>query len=177
MNLRLQFKKNIGYLIFTLLLSVVGLCCSPDRAQASVGVTFSWKSDPAVELEGYRLYYGKKSRFARNQSGNERYDYFFDLSAMALCSTDRNSPGCERIDGSKVDCTDIESDNPQCIVKGLPSGLNYFAITAYSDTVESWYSVELAGVLDKNGNLISIKAVSADKLAHLDAVYNLLLEK
>lgn len=175
MNLRLQCKRNFGFILSVLLFLVVGFCCSPDNALASRGVTFSWQGDQTTGLEGYRLYYGKKSRFAGNQPGDKKYDYFLDLSAMAQCSTDRTSPECQSLDTDMVSCSDLESEKPTCVVKGLPHGLNYFAVTAYGDTAESGYSDELTGVLDKNGNLLSLSLSPSKRYAHLDATYNLLL--
>lgn len=149
-----------------MLFLVAGFCCFPAKAMASKGVTFTWQRDVADDLEGYRLYYGKKSR---------SYDYFVDLGEMAHCSTDRDHPGCEALDVTELSCVDMDSENPRCLVKGLPGGLNYFALTAYNDRVESAYSIELKGELDKDGNLVSLKPAVVRKYAHLDATYNLLL--
>lgn len=174
MNFRLQNNREYGCTFFIILLITFGFCCTPEVAMASRGVTFSWHVDQG-NLEGYRLYYGKKSRYYSRQPGSESYEYYVDLVEMAHCSTDRDDPRCEALGAEEVSCTNIDSDNPKCVVKGLPGGLSYFAVTAYNDKGESGYSDELTGVLDKDGNLVSLQLEPVRKYAHLDAAYDLLL--
>lgn len=175
MDLQLQCNRNYGHFFLVLFIAMVGFCCSPETALASRGVIFSWEGDTTAELEGYRLYYGKESRFEMNQPEFEEYDYFLDLTAMARCSTNRSRPGCQTMDTDNISCSDLESATPKCVIKGLPGGLNYFAITAYSNTIESGYSTEITGVLDRKGNLIGLRPVPARSYAHLKATYDLLL--
>lgn len=142
----------VGILLVIIFLSPV---------QAAKGITFSWSANPVEdEVVGYRLYYGKDSRFT---GGN--YDRYIDFTSLESCPADTNGYGCEPLAANAVSCEDLFRESPKCTVNGLSGGL-YFAMTAYTSQEESDYTNELKS--DDN-------SAPSQKVAVLQQIYSLLL--
>ncbi len=133
-------------LILLVLLSTVAL------AQEKTGqVTFAWDAnDPKDEVIGYKIYYGKQSRFDEN----------LDPEARTVELAKKNCGGNQEcIDSWHNYCTDpkdqmcdydwfdydtkIDVENVLEYTITLPAGKYFFAATAYDKTLESKFSIEL----------------------------------
>ena len=157
---RINRIYNPTVFIFTAIIMI--LYCQPAMAKVSKDITFKWNANPTSEdIVGYRLYYGKKSRF--NSSGtlksNFQYDYCVDFAELVRCSGS-NYSSCVDLGSAQLDCENLYSETPKCTLKNI-QGYKYFSLTAYNNQDESGFTKEL--------NLVN------HSISTLTAVYNVLL--
>lgn len=117
-------------------------------------ISFKWLSNPPEDnIIGYRLYYGKSSRFNANGStkSNFSYDYYIDFKDSLRCKTDGST--CEYLDPNELNCQNLQASSPSCTLAQL-TGTLYFSLTACSDRLESGYTHELKAVPGSNLNCI-----------------------
>ncbi len=128
---------------------------SPVIAATGKNVSFQWQSNPTSEnVVGYKLYYGKNSRFyvSGNQKPSFKYEYCVDFTERTRCSG-ANYSNCEDLGPAKLYCENLYTQTPKCTLKNI-YGNNYFALTAYNNNMESGFTHELKMI-----NAVSLSAV------------------
>jgi len=130
-----KLSTVFGFILsFYCLISCLGL------QKVEAAVTFTWLASPSQdEIVGYRLYYGKKSRWVAG-----KYEKYIDFTSMQTCSTAGDGSDCLPLPAGSVSCQDLFRDAPRCTVKHLDNRF-YFALTAYNNNYESEYSSEISG--------------------------------
>jgi hypothetical protein len=117
----------------------------PISAHALKQISFSWQANPPEEyVLGYRLYYGKSSRFTSDgvPKANFSYEYYIDLFQSERCTA--TGSWCEPLDTTELQCDGQQSETPRCTLFNLQDQRLFFALTAYSAETESGYTQELS---------------------------------
>lgn len=144
-----QKKTNISSTLKVLLvlsnviLSVL-LLTNTSFASTQSTIAFKWKANPSKEnIRGYKLYYGKKSRYYGSgvKKTNFQYDYCVDFNEQVRCSG-KNFKNCVRLGSAQLDCDNLHSTSPICRIK-KSSDYKFFTLTAYNHKGESEFTQEL----------------------------------
>lgn len=149
-NIRSISKKNSIPFIFislgTLITLLFLLNAGKANASQDATLTFNWQANSAAEgVEGYRLYYGSKSRYNNNGSLKKDfdYDYFVDFNDGLECSG-TNFSSCRTLKNDELNCKNLSKASPSCILTKVDPEC-YFSLTAYNYHSESGYTQELKG--------------------------------
>lgn len=153
---------NSSSIVMLLCIAVsVVMYCETAFAGKSENISFKWKANPSSEnIVGYKLYYGKKSRFNTNGSlkANFQYDYCVDFTELLRCSG-TNYSNCAKLGLAQLDCDNLYTATPQCTLKNVKEK-NYFALTAYNHKNESGFTNELQNL--NSVNLSSVYKILLD---------------
>jgi len=131
-------------MLLCIAVSVVMYCETAFAGKSDNNISFKWKANPSSEnIVGYKLYYGKKSRFDANGSlkSNFKYDYCVDFTELIRCSGS-NYSNCVDLGSAQLECQNLYTATPQCTLKNL-KGKKYFSLTAYNYQNESSFTKEL----------------------------------
>ncbi len=141
----LKFQEH--KILFALVIIIIAYTFgdfSVAQAKASSGATFRWVANPAHEnIIGYKLYYGKKSRYdsAGNEKTNFKYDVCVNFYERKRC-TGKNFSNCEKLSSKELKCKGLSSNDPQCTLTNVNGG-KYFSLTAYNADDESSFTREV----------------------------------
>ena len=150
--------KNL--IILFVFVSSLFLSASSVVGSTNEKISFAWQPNPANEnIVGYRLYYGKSSRFdsSGKQKTNFQYDYCVDFAELVRCSGN-NFSNCEDLGPAQLNCENLYSETPKCTLTNL-GGNKYFALTVYDNQQESAFTKELSKFGVTPASLVAQQAV------------------
>lgn len=123
-------KFKVALKTFFFIAALIGILCLLSSNALAAGITFSWKANPATEnIQGYRLYFGKTSRFYPD--GREKYNFMYDQYIDFGTSQRCDGEGCQLLSEAELQCNYPDGPIVRCNIP-RPPGINYFSLQAYN---------------------------------------------